>query len=178
MVDTSYAELMQNLVVATKTLFPDNKVFRGKINGTEPLNPYITINIIRDMQMGLASQATLLNNGKEMEVLTNWEALVQFSFTSIDENSAGNLAKMFAVYLNMPTTREVFRQNHLAKVKVSNIRNVSYKRETVWTQYFNIDVTFYYAILTKQEMFPIEVVEMTDLISGEVFTAPPDVIII
>ena len=175
--DNSYSQLMQSLITSTKDLFPSTKVIRANENGPEPTGPYISVKVIRDTQSGQASQDSLLSPSLQSTTIANYTALVQFSFTSIDEDAAGDLAKTFVQYMNTSITREVFRRNKLSKLSVSVIRNVPYVRETVWTQYFNVDVTFSYAVKTTQTTIPIEVVEITDSLSGEVFTVPPDVII-
>lgn len=177
MADTIGSQLFTSLMLSTKSLFPNNKVIRAQTGGAEPQDPYVSLRIIRDRQLGLANIPTLLSNTNQTKIQVNWEALVQFTFTSIDEEDAFDLAKTFVQYLNTPLTREIFRSNKLSWSTVSPIRNVNYVRESVWTQHYNVDVTFYYAATTLQTIVPIEVVEMTDLISGEVYTVPPDVII-
>ncbi len=177
MAENSYSQLMTSLVTSTKALFPATTVGRSNQGNIEPNKPYISIKIIRDTQAGSATQDTLLNEDSESRTIATYTAVVQFSFTSIDEDAAGDLAKTFVQYMNTSLTREVFRANKLSKLSVSVIRNVPYLRESVWTQYFNVDVTFAYSVTTTQVMTPIETVEITDLLSGEVFTVPPDVII-
>lgn len=175
--DNSYSQLIQSVITATKTMFPDNKVIRGNTNGQEPDNPYIAIRVIRNTPTGLPYNDTNLSSTGVMTTRVNYEALVQFSFTSIDEESAADLAHHFVQHLNTPATREVFRKNKLGKTLVSSIRNVAYKRESVWTQYYNVDVTFVYATITQQDMTPITAVQVTEEISGTVFVVPPNVII-
>lgn len=175
--DSIYSQLMQSLITATKSIFPDNKVIRGNTNGQEPDNPYIAVRLIRNNQIGIAQNDSQLTVDGKMTTKVNYEALVQFSFTSIDEEVAADLAYTFVQYLNTPKTREIFRINHLGKTGVSTVRNVPYKRESEWTQYYNVDVTFVYASITTQDMNPITAVELIDEISGTVFVVPPEVII-
>lgn len=175
--DNSYSQLIQSVITATKTMFPNNKVIRGNTNGQEPDNPYIAVRVIRNTPVGLPYNDTNLSATGIMTTRVNYEALVQFSFTSIDEEAAADLAHHFVQHLNTPVTREVFRKNKLGKTAVSTIRNVAYKRESVWTQYYNVDVTFVYATITQQDMTPITAVQVTEEISGTVFVVPPDVII-
>lgn len=175
--DNSYSQLIQSVITATKSVFPDNKVIRGNTNGQEPDNPYIAVRVIRNTQNGLAYNDTQLSSDGYMTTRVNYEALVQFSFTSTDEEAAADLAHTFVQYINTPATREIFRKNKLGKTTVSSIRNVAYKRESVWTQYYNVDVTFVYATLTRQQMTPITAVEVTEEISGTVFVVPPNVVI-
>lgn len=177
MAETSYTDLSLNLIAATKSLFPNNKVIFGNLGKPEPDNAYVVIRVIRDSQNGVAQTATLLNLSNQMNTLVNYEALVQFSFLSTEDDTAANLAKYFIQYLNTPLTREIFRANNLSKLSVSPIRNVTNPRESTWTQHYNVDVTFVYSILTQQTTIPITVVQVSDEISGTVFTVPPDVII-
>lgn len=175
--DSSYSQLIQSVITATKSIFPDNKVIRGNTNGQEPNNPYVAVRVIRNTPTGLPYNDTNLSAGGIITTRVNYEALVQFSFTSIDEEAAANLAQTFVQYINTPPTREIFRQNNLGKTSISSIRNVAYKRESVWTQYYNVDVTFVYATITQQEMTPITAVEITEEISGTVSVVPPNVVI-
>ncbi len=175
--DNSYSQFIQSVVTSTKSMFPDNKVIIGNSNGQEPINPYISLRVIRNTPVGSAYNDTQLSSDGMMSTRVNYEALVQFSFTSTDEEAAADLAYTFVQYINTPRTREVFRRNNLGKTNISSVRNVAYKRETVWTQYYNVDVTFVYATITRQEMTPITAVELTEEISGTVFVVPPNVVI-
>lgn len=175
--DSSYSDLMQSIFTATKTLFPDNKVIKANLSGSEPENPYIVFRVIRDEQLGLAYNDTLLNASNVMTTRANYEVLVQFSFVSKDEDIAGSLVKTFVQALNSPVTREQFRKNKLSKTNISPIRSIPTKRETTWIQYYNVDVTFNYAVVTSNVMVPITVVQIEDEIEGTVFTVPPDVVI-
>lgn len=175
--DNSYSQLMQSIFTATKSIFPDNKVIRANQGEAEPQNPYVVYSVIRDTQIGLAYQDTLLSSSNEAITKANYEVLVQFSFISKDVDASGNMVKTFVQALNSPTIREVFRKNKLSKTDISPIRNVPIKRESTWIQFYNVDVTFTYAVETKQIMTPIEVVEITEEITGTVYTVPPDVVI-
>ena len=175
--DNSYSTLMQSLFTSTKTIFPDNKVIKANLSEAEPEDPYVVFRIIREQQLGLGYNDTFLSATNVMTTRVNYEAVVQFSFTSKDEGAAGSMAKTFVQALNSPLTRETFRKNKLSKVSMSPLRGVPLKRETMWVQSFNIDVTFNYAVVTSDVMTPITVVQIEDEIEGTVFTVPPDVVI-
>lgn len=177
MADSSYTKLRESLVTSTKLIFPDNKVIFGNVNGEEPDNPYVVIRIIKDEQTSMAYNDTLLSPTSQMTTTVNYEILAQFSFLSRDTTAAGDMVKTFVQYLNTPPILEELRKNRLGKKSISQIRNVAIKRETSWIQSYNVDVTFIYAIRTSQTMVPIVTVEVGNDITGEVFTAPPDVVI-
>lgn len=183
MADTIFSQLRQNLFTATKTLFPDNKVVFGNTNIEEPDEPYVIIRVIRDTKIGTAKTDTLLNSSGVMTTTTNHEALVQFSFISADEitdanpyDTAGDMVTFFEQSLETSLTREFFRVNNLAKMRVSPVRNVAYQRETTWANFYNIDVTFLYAIRTEQNMVGIDTVVVEEP-NGDTYTIPPNVII-
>jgi hypothetical protein len=178
MADTIYSQLRQSIYTATKSLFPDNKVIIANTNAEEPNGPYVAIRLIRNTQLGTAYVDTLLSAAGKMTTTTNHEALVQFTFTSVDETSpnvAGDMVTYFEQTMETSLTREVFRVNNLSKIRISPIRNVAYKRENVWTECFNIDVTFMFAVRTIQDMVGIETVAIEDPITGVVYTIPPNV---
>ncbi len=178
MADTIYSQLRQNLFTATKSLFPDNKVIIANTNAPEPNGPYVAIRIIRNIQVGTPYTDTLLTAASVMSTTTTHEVLVQFTFCSIDEenlNEAGDMVTFFEQSMETMPTREVFRVNNLSKVRVSPIRNVAYKRENVWTECFNIDVTFMFAVRTYQNMIGIDTVAIEDPLTGDIYTIPPNV---
>lgn len=178
MTDTIYSQLRQNLVTATKTIFPSNKVILSNLNGQEPNNPYVAIRIIRDTQTGIASHDTRLSATGKQTTTTNHEVLVQFSFVAVEDfDAAGDLATHFLQKLETSATREAFRLNHLAKLSATPLRNMTYKRETLWAQQYNVDILFMYAVRTEQAMTPIDTVVMEDLLTGDVYTIPPNVVI-
>ena len=176
--DSIFSQLMQSLITATKTIFPDNKVIRAQQGGAEPSNPYVSIRVIRDEQVGRNYVDTLLSEDSEITTTVNYETLVQFSFLSKDSDVAGDMAKQFIQYLNTPVTLRNFRINKLSKISVTPIRNVASLRDGEWVEHYNVDVLFNYASRTVQSFQPIEVVEMLDELSGEVFTVPPEVVIL
>lgn len=168
---------MKNLVTSTKSIFPNNKVIRSTQSEEEPTGPYVSINLIRDTQVGQMYQDTLLSDSNIMITKANYEALVQFSFVSRELDVAGDMAKTFVHALGTPLTRETFRKNKVSVLSKSPIRNVPSKRESTWVQYAIVDITFTYAVETRQTMVPITAVQITEEITGTVFTVPPDVVI-
>jgi hypothetical protein len=183
MADTIQSQLRQSLFTSTKALFPDNKVIFGNTNLGEPDEPYVIIRIIRNTKVGTAYLDTLLNADSIQTTTNHYEALVQFSFVSAepitDENPfdiAADMVSYFEQILDTSSVRENFRVNHLAKLRVSPIRNVAYQRETLWTNFYNIDVTFLYAVRTEQNMIGIDTVVVEEM-NGDTYTIPPNVVI-
>jgi hypothetical protein len=176
MIITSYSDLKLALATSLKTIFPNNAVIRSQQNGPEPSNPYVVITVLRATQTGMPHRETLVDQGFST-IRVDYQAVVQFSFISKNEESAGDMANLFMQRVNHPSTREVFRSNGLAYLSGSNLRNVANKRETTWIQSYNVDINFLFSILTSDEAITINTVEITDLLSGEVFTAPTNVII-
>lgn len=173
----SYSQLTRSIFTSVKSIFPDNKVIEGNQSGNEPQNPYVSFQIVRDVPLGMTSGRGLLGSDNSIPVISNWEALIQFSFVSKDFGVAGNMAKTFVHMLNAPNTLEIFRKNKLCKTTTSPIRNLPVKRDLDWIHYFNVDVAFIYAVETREELIPMTVVEITNQISGTVFTVPPEVVI-
>lgn len=177
MINTIASDLIQSLVTATKYIFPDTIVARAKNNLPEFDEPYITVRVLSNTPVGTPSVDTLLSTSNKQTTTVNYNALVQFSFTALDEDVSFDLATHFAHVMNSTSVREAFRANNLSKLTISSVRDVSYMRETIWTQYYNVDVLFAYASVTEETLVPITAVQIEDLVSGEVFTVPPDVVI-
>jgi len=175
--DSSYSQLMQSVMTATKSIFPDNKVIVANQSENEPDGPYVAFSVIRDTQIGLSYHDTQLSSSNINITRANYEVLIQFSFVSREMYVSGDMVKTFIQALSAPPTREIFRKNKLSRSSASPSRYVPSKRESTWVHYHLVDVTFTYSVETRQSMIPIVTAEITDDITGTVYTVPPDVVI-
>jgi len=175
--ENSYSQLMQALITSTKYIFPNNKVIRKVLGKNEPDAPYVALQVIREVQIGAGTTSTLVDTEGNISVLVPYEALVQFSFISKDEEAASNMARHFIQFMNTPKVKNIFRSNNLSQKGMSSLRNVASLREGEWVQHQNVDVTFTYSSLTTQQQDIINSIEIVDEITGEVITIPPEVII-
>ena len=74
---------------------------------------------------------------------------------------------------NNVVVREAYQKNNLAPIRKSTLRRAPQKRDTKWVEFFNLDVTFSYAVYTNQTIDWVEHVRFVDENSGEIITVPP-----
>ena len=155
----AYTDFQDRLYNVISAMFPDNLVIWANGNGTEPEEAYVSMYLINLPQVGreevstYAAEISPNSDTYQLYVKVTYEALVQFSFRG---TGAGDLAHSFSLKLNNPYFWELFTENNLSKMRQSTLRNAPQKRDTVWVEGFNQDVTFAYAYTSDQ---PIEVIE-------------------
>lgn len=180
-----YSDIQQGLrnlcITSLIEFFPtvedqDNYVYFSHDNGPEPDNPYVVINILGITQQGKGSHSTKMNSITEtISSQAVYEVSVQFTFCG---SSSGDMAQTFTQAINNNhTVIDKYRQQKLGVLRKSNIRRVPQKRETQWVEYLNQDITFSYAVVTKQSVDVIESVIVEDKQADEIFTVPEGVTI-
>lgn len=151
--------------------FPTTQVIFSHLNGEEPSDPYVVIQIITEDQVGRTQYSTFADETENLHINTHYELLVQFSFIG---STAGAMSFTFnQAVTNNVVVWEAFQKNNLAPLRKSNLRRVPVKRETNWVEYHNIDVTFSYAVKTVQPIDVVERVSFVDINTGETFVIPP-----
>ena len=161
-----------------KEFYPDEAsapVIFAFLNGAEPDESYVAIHILTVQQVGHHQTSTLTNDIEQLSIIANYEVRVQFTFCGSD---AGNLAQTFSQKINNnPVVWEAFRKNKLGIMRKTQIRRAPQRRDTQWVEYFNMDVTFSYAVNTLQEVDVIEGLLFEDNITGETFTIPANLVV-
>lgn len=144
-------------------------------NGTEPNKPYVTVNILNVEQQGHGSASSLTNPDKELSVNASYEVMVQYSFFG---STAGDMAMHFNQRINNnPVVLEEAARNKLGFMRKSQLRRNPQKRDTQWIDSYNMDVTYSYIANTQQIVDVIEVAIMEDVLTGDVFTVPPGIVL-
>lgn len=141
------------------------------INGTEPSIPYVVINILGISQIGSADYSTRTNENLELSIKAEYEVRAQFSFCG---SSAGSMMHYFTQRIkNNVVVWEEFQKNNLQIRTKSDPRRAPQKRDTQWVDYWNMDVTFGYAVNTQQEVDVIEHVIIKDVPNTFTLIVPP-----
>lgn len=163
--------------------FPDTAsqnagIIFSHVNGSEPANPYVVINVLGIEQIGRHSTSTLTDpsEGNILNVRVSYEITVQFSFCG---STAGDMAQSFTQRINNnPFSFSALNQEKLSVMRKSSIRRIPQKRDTQWVEYFNQDVVFTYTINTEQSIDWVEAVVIEDTISEppEIFSVPDGII--
>ena len=167
-------------VKCLEQLFPtptqqNSGVIFSHSNGTEPNNPYVTVNILNVEQQGHGSMSSLTNADEELSVNVSYEVMVQYSFFG---STAGDMAMHFNQRINNnPVVLEEIARNKLGFMRKSQLRRNPQKRDTQWIDSYNMDVTYSYIANTQQIVDVIEVAIMEDVLTGDVFTVPPGIVL-
>lgn len=144
-------------------------------DGDEPSESYVVINILNIDQQGHHSTSVLTDQDRKLTFSTAYEVLVQYSFVG---SQSGNMIHEFNQNLgNNPLVTEEFSRYKVGYMRKSPIRRIPQRRDTQWVEYFNIDVTFNYIVNTEQLVDTVETVVVEDVLSGEIFTVPPDAVL-
>ena len=174
----AYSELRQALYNVVSGMMAPTQVIWMYGNGTEPANPYVGIHILSMDQIGreqtssYAMETTLNSDEYYINILTNYEALIQVTFKG---STAGDLSHDFNQKLNSPIYWELMSKNNLSKMRTSSIRNAPQARDTKYVPTFNQDVTFAYAYNTQQDINVIERVILVNSITGDRFEIPESI---
>lgn len=160
--------------------FPDTAsqnagIIFSHVNGSEPVNPYVVINILGHSQQGHVQTASTTNEQFELIHQVAYEVTVQFSFCG---STAGDMAHSFSQRVNNSVlSLDATRKEKLGVLRKSDIRRAPQKRDTQWVEYFNQDVVFSYIIRTTQAVDWIESVILENQIidPSETFTVPPGI---
>lgn len=157
----------------TQSGYPSSPVILSHQNAPEPSIPYCVINPLIVNQIGRTEISTLTDDGywvedmdgginysgnqvfqaeqfKSLYYKTTYEAQIQFTF-------AGSNAEDLAFYFhnsvcNNRTISFVYRKNGLSPMRKSTLRRSPQRRDTQWVDFWNVDVTFLYAVITKQDV--------------------------
>lgn len=165
-----YSEVRKALRLGTLTVlndyFPTEDlknmgIIFSHTSGTEPSIPYVVIQILSSNQVGRTSYSTLTDEDENLTIITQYEIQAQFSFYG---STAGDMAYDFnsAINNNVMMWR-AFQANKLAPLRKSTLRRMPIKRDTSWTEYHNLDVTFSYAVKTTQKVDVVERISILGL---------------
>ncbi|MNQ88810.1 hypothetical protein D3C85_1040910 [compost metagenome] len=174
--------IINNLRVATRlgtieslsqSGYATSPVIFSHQNAPEPSVPYCVINPLIINQIGRSEISTFTDDGywvedfdgdttytgdevfeatafKSLHYKITYESQIQFTF-------AGSNAEDLAFYFhnavcNNRTISFVYRKNGLSPMRKSTLRRSPQKRDTQWVDFWNVDVTFLYTVITKQDV--------------------------
>lgn len=165
---------LYNVALVALSEFTDPVCIFSHLNGTEPAESFVIINILSNTQQGHHTTSTLTDNQEILATQASYEVFVQFSFCG---SKSGEMSSSFNQRIN--NNHKVFEElarNNMGVMRKSPMRRAPQKRDTKWVEYHNLDVTFSYTVVTQELVDVIEVVILQDIITGDVFTVPPDIV--
>lgn len=165
---------LRNVALVALSEFTNPQVIFSHVNGTEPAESFVIINILSNTQQGHHTTSTLTDTQEILATQASYEVFVQFSFCG---SKSGEMSSSFNQRIN--NNHKVFEElakNNMGVMRKSPMRRAPQKRDTKWVEYHNLDVTFSYTVVTQELVDVIEVVILQDVITGDVFTVPPDIV--
>lgn len=176
------ATRLGTLEALTQAGYLSSPVIFSHQNAPEPSAPYCVINPLLINQIGRTEISTFTDDGywiedtdgdisysgnnlyqaeqfRNLYYKTTYEVQVQFTF-------AGSNAEDLAFYFhnavcNNRTISSIYRKNGLSPMRKSSLRRSPQRRDTKWVDYWNVDVTFLYAVITKQDVDWIDSITTT-----------------
>lgn len=138
-------------------------------NVLEPSKTYCVINILDFVQNGYRDEGTFISQDPSQEdpnvldTISHYSIPTQFSFIG---ESAGNVSHDFRHNtINNRKAYESFMKRNFGLLQRSSLRKAPQLRETEWVAGFNMDISFSFAIHTRQSYDWVEFIN----INGEVF---------
>lgn len=166
---------IRNVALVANSEYPLMQINYSHSNGTEPVDSYVSINILDIQQIGHHSTPALTRANEVLDIRAVYEVMVQFSFFG---SLAGDAAHSFTQRINNnPLVFEELSKQKLGILRKTTLRRNPQKRDTKWVEAFNMDITFSYIVNTPQLVDVVEIVVLQDEYSGDVFTVPPDAVI-
>lgn len=169
---SAYADVrkgLRNVALSALSDFTSPVVIFSNLNGSEPAESYVVVNILSIIQQGRGRYSILTNTVDEVSVSSVYEVLCQYSFVG---SQSGDMIQSFDHMLNSPIVLEEISRNNLGLMRKSPVRRSPQKRDTQWTEYCNMDLTFNYIVNTQQVVDTVEHVIIQN-IDGTVITIPP-----
>lgn len=172
---------IRNVTLKALDEFTNPTVIFSHQSGNEPAGSYVTVSVLNVDQTGRHVSSGLVEaNGATFEetIKVSYEVMAQLSFVG---SQSGEMAYSFYQRINNnPLVLEEAARNKLGFMRKSQVRRAPQKRDTTWVEYHNLDVTFSYHVVTKQEVGIIEGVVVqpvyNDVIEAE-FTVPENLVI-
>lgn len=177
--DVKIATRLGTLEALSQSGYPSSPVIFSHQNAPEPSSPYCVINPLIVNQIGRSEISTLTGESvlvgevetRQLYYKTTYEAQIQFTF-------AGSNAEDLAFYFhnsvcNNRTISFVYRKNNLSPMRKSTLRRNPQRRDTQWVDFWNVDVTFLYTVVTKQDVDWVEHISVKDSDSDAVIYYPP-----
>lgn len=159
-----YKDLEDSLYNWVESLFPDTRIQFAYTNGPELQTPYLVIDVRKLDPIGRSynsSDTFVDENDKSYTVSRqDYEALVRFEYVGKYDNdtTVAEMASQLEFSLRTQRGYESQRRNNLSLMKYNPVRRLPVKRETDTYMYYQLDVTFGYAVSQREEQDWMEII--------------------
>jgi len=151
---------------ATKDSFPDNPVVLSHGGGEEPFESYCAVYNLGIRRTGRSYVSTLADENEILTINCNYELRTQYSF--LGKDGIGMAMKFFQAIDGNPLITGYLQENRFGIISKGDIKNVPKIRETKFEENYTVDVTYSFALQTKQQVNTVETVRLVDPLTGEI----------
>ena len=145
--------------------YPAMPVIYSHLNGTEPAESYVVVQILSLEQQGQGQAGTLTSADFKESTYVAYEVKVQYSFCG---SLSGDAAYSFNQRINnLSSSYEGLRRYKLGVMRKSAVRRAPQKRDTQWVEYHNMDVTFSFMAKTVDVIDYVNTVVMNQVVSDD-----------
>lgn len=167
---TSVQDNIRKVVITALKEYPTVPVIFSNMNGQEPAESYVVVNVLGIAQIGQHNTSSKLDSQNRQAVQVAYEVTTQISFIG---SLSGNMSHSFNQRINNNyLVFEDLKRNKLGVMRKSSIRRAPQVREERWVEYHNMDVTFSYIAVTQDVVDLIEAVVVEDIIAETIFRVP------
>lgn len=152
-----YQDLEDSLYNIINTFHPDWTVLFAYTNASEPVNPYVSIDVRKIEPCGreYSSTPTVGEDGVKLiqTTIQDYETSVRFEFIGkYDDNTTlASMADLFQLELRTSTGYELQTINRIALHKLSTLRRLPLKRDTDMYMIYQLDCVFAYSAMITVE---------------------------
>lgn len=167
---TDLRAAVRKVAITALSEFPTTPVIFSHLNGAEPAESYVVVNLLDITQQGHHNTSSKLDSQNRQTLQVSYEVQVQFSFIG---SLSGDISHSFNQRINnYYKVFEDLKRNKLGVMRKTNIRRAPQKRDTKWVEYHNMDVTFSYIVVTQDVVDLIEAVVVENVIADTIFRVP------
>ena len=124
------------------------------LNGAEPEDTYITLNVLGLYPVGRNQVGTLTSTTNQITYLSTYEAEIR---VVVCGSESGNVAHLLNHRIAAkPSVIIAASANNLGFMRKSSVRHTPVKREAEWVDYHTLDITFSYQVLSVETVGIIE----------------------
>lgn len=159
----TYKDLEDSLYNWVEAMFPDMRIKMAYDNGVELQTPYLSIDVRRMDAVGReynSSDTRVIEDKSYVSTRQDYQASVRFELCGkYDLNTeTSELAQQLEFALRTQRGYEEQHRQRLSLMSYNPVRRIPVRRETDTYMYYQLDVTFGYAITNVEEQLWIEII--------------------
>lgn len=157
-----YKDLEDSLYNIVSDMHPDWKIIFAYTNTSEPVNPYLVIDVKKLNPIGreYSSTPTVGEDGKKLiqSTIQDHEATVRFEFIGKydDNTTVSDMAQLLQIELRSPRGYELQAENRISLYNMTSLRRIPLPRDTDVYMIYQLDCSFAYSsVLTTEQEYAL-----------------------